>query len=132
MDKSGAELRAKAEALKIILSLDPEDQLNEYVRWHSCGASGDSAAAWDEEKLKKLFGVDPGESPIAKISDELEGMYWDLAAQESDIQHLKDNVELLVREIHEHRTPRTEPFSHYHNVVTLLGLKLAERDKGER
>lgn len=69
-----ARAQGRAEALAIILDLDPEAGLDEYVESFPSGCSGDYSAEWNEEKLRGLLRSDDSAWSLLQAT---EGHYWD-------------------------------------------------------
>ncbi|CAE6899360.1 hypothetical protein [Paraburkholderia domus] len=69
-----ARAQGRAEALAIILELDPEAGLDEYVESFPSGCSGDYSAEWNEEKLRELLRADDSAWSLLQAT---EGHYWD-------------------------------------------------------
>ena len=119
-------LQARAEVLKIVLSLDPEEQLNEYVKSSECGSTGEYDSYWDEEKLMSLFEVDGShkESPLTKTMDSLEAMYWDLLARRDEAKWVEDSATELAKEILRDGTAKTCEHSALWRLQMMLGVEV--------
>lgn len=94
-------IKGRSEALRIILALEPEDGLDEYINSYPLADSGDYGAEWDVKKLKELFqiGNEYEESPIGKLAEAAEGYYWETVAKKDDMNTLKKLVSRLLGEI---------------------------------
>lgn len=66
--------KGRAEALGILMGLDPDVGTDEYIDWHNSGATEDEGSAlWNADKLRELLHVD---SALADMQDKAEGEYW--------------------------------------------------------
>lgn len=80
--------QGRAEALAILLQLDPECGIDEYTGWRSSGAPEDEGSAyWEEDKLRKLFGAD---SALADMMDRAEAEYWKYLGMQDEAERAKN------------------------------------------
>jgi hypothetical protein len=98
---SPASVRGRAEALQIILALDPEEGLDDFIESSPDGDSGDYSTYWNKAKLKKLLrvGGEYENSPGAKIARAADDMYWEMVAKSDDFATLKKLVQDLLGQI---------------------------------
>lgn len=69
-----ARAKGRAEALDIIMGVDPEDGISAYIGWHTSGAPEDEGSShWDSAKLRELLHVD---SALADMQDKAESEYY--------------------------------------------------------
>lgn len=96
-----ASIQGRPEALQIILNLDPEEGLDEYIGSHAIADSGDYSSEWDVKKLKELFHVDDEyeNSPGCKIAEAADSLYWENVSKGDDMSTLKGLVSRLLDEI---------------------------------
>ena len=87
-----ASTKGRAEALQIILNLDPEEGLDEYLSSSHYGEY--ESVMWNSEKLKKLFNVgdEYENSPGCKIAAVADSLYWENVAKGDDMDTLKGLV----------------------------------------
>ena len=58
-DAAGERRKGRAEALQLLMDLDPEGGIDDYIGWSSSGAPEDEGSAfWDADKLRELLDVD--------------------------------------------------------------------------
>ena len=94
-------IRARAEAVAMILQLDPETAFDDCFDSYAIGDTGDYGTSWNERKLKQLFGVN-GEhesSPFAKLAASVEEMYWTQVAKRDDISTFQGLVKRLIQQV---------------------------------
>ena len=98
---ASASLKGRAEALQILLALDAELGLDDYIRSYPIADTGDYGAEWDEEKLKELFLVGNAyeNSPFARLAQAAEENYWEYVAKKDDMRTLKSLVSRILSEI---------------------------------
>lgn len=80
------QLRAagRAEALAILMQLDPEVGIDAYTGWSKSGAPEDEGSAyWKEDKLRELFSVD---GSLADMMDKAEAEYWHYKGLQSEAE----------------------------------------------
>lgn len=66
--------QGRAEALAIIMELDPEGGIDAYTGWSTpVGPEDEGSAYWDADKLRELFATD---GALADMMDKAEGEYW--------------------------------------------------------
>lgn len=96
---ASASVQGRSEALQIILNLDPEEGLDEYLSGTSCGEY--ESVIWNSEALKKLFhiGDEYENSPGCKISAAADSLYWENVAKGDDMDTLKGLVSDLLCQI---------------------------------
>ena len=94
-------VRARAEAVAMILELDPETALDDCIESHSIGDTGDYGSSWDARKLKALFrvGNEHDESPFARLSLAAEEMYWEQIGRRSEIEAFQRLVKHLIQQV---------------------------------
>jgi len=95
-------MSGRAEALEIILHLEAECGLDDYVESLECG-NGDANPHWNYEKLKELFKVDKKyeESPKYKLHTIVDDMYWRLVAEKSSMSTFRELVRDLIAQVEE-------------------------------
>lgn len=83
-------IRGRAEAVKIILGLDPELGLDDCTDAHPIADTGDYGTVWNEDKLKDLFRVGKSidNSPLTRITELAEALYWEMQGKRSDQEFL--------------------------------------------
>lgn len=80
--------QGRAEALSILMGLCPETGIDNYTGWSNSGAPEDEGSAhWQEDKLRKLFGVD-GE--LADMMDKAEEQYWKYLGMQDEANRAKN------------------------------------------
>lgn len=80
--------QGRAEALAILLQLDPECGIDEYTGWSTpVGPEDEGAAYWEEEKLRELFGAD---SALADMMDRAEAEYWKYLGMQNEAERAKN------------------------------------------
>ena len=96
-----ASIKGRSEALQIILNLDPEEGLDEYIGSYAIADSGDYGSEWDVKKLKELFhvGDEYEDSPGCKIAAAADSLYWENVSKSGDLDTLKGLVSRLLDEI---------------------------------
>lgn len=85
----GDKLRAagRAEAMAILMQLDPETGIDDYTGWRTSGAPEDEGSAyWKEDKLRELFSVD---GSLADMMDKAEAEYWRYKGLQSEAEGAK-------------------------------------------
>lgn len=98
--KSGS-IQGRAEALQIILNIEPEEGLEEYMTSSPVGITGEYDCGWDVDKLKKLFNVgnEYEDSPLGKLVKAADLMYWEEVIKEQNHDSFKDLVRRLINQI---------------------------------
>ncbi len=93
-------LNGRAEALRIILALDPELGLDDYIT-SRVSYDGEPESQWDQKKLEELFGLRGSydDSPIERLAVVLDDMHWQLVAKEDDHETVLNLVGRLIRQI---------------------------------
>lgn len=93
---TSASVQGRSEALQIILNLDPEGGIDEYLSASHCGEY--ESVVWNVEGLKKLFhvGDEYENSPGCKISAAADSLYWENVAKSGDMDTLKGLVSDLL------------------------------------
>lgn len=93
-------LNGRAEALRVILALDPERGLDDYIT-SRVSYDGEPDCQWDQKKLEELFGLrgNYDDSPIERLAVVLDDMYWQLVAKKDNYETLLDLVGRLIRQI---------------------------------
>lgn len=96
-----ASVQGRSEALQIILNLDPEGGMEDYIGSYASGDSGDYDSEWDVKKLKALLhvGDEYENSPGCKMSYAADALYWENVAKGDDMDTLKGLVSRLLGEI---------------------------------
>ncbi len=94
-------IQGRAEALQIILSLDPEEWPDDYITEHPIADTGDYEYNWNVDKLKELFhvGNEYKNSLFGKLAETVDQMYWEMAAKESDHDMFKKLVSQLIAQV---------------------------------
>lgn len=94
-----ASIQGRSEALQIILNLDPEEGLGDYLSGTHCGEY--ESVMWNVESLKQLFhvGEEYEKSPGCKIAAAADSLYWENVAKGDDINTLKGLVSDLLGQI---------------------------------
>jgi hypothetical protein len=103
--------------LQILLNLDPEEGLDDYITSYPMADSGDYGAAWDEKKLKELFhvGNEYEHSPWAKIAEEADSLYWRSVAKQDDLDTIKSLATRLIWQVENEKIDRSK-----HSALELL------------
>jgi len=98
---TSASIQGRSEALQIILNLDPEEGLDEFITGQSIADSGDYSSVWDVDKLKALFHVsnEYENSPGCKIAEAADSLYWENVSKSDDMNTLKGLVKRILYEI---------------------------------
>lgn len=66
--------KGRAEALQLLMGLDPEGGIDDYIGWSSpVGPEDEGSAHWDGDKLRELLDVD---TDLADMLDKAEGEYY--------------------------------------------------------
>lgn len=66
--------QGRAEAVAILIELDPETGIDTYTGWSApVGPEDEGSAYWDVPKLRELFAAD---GQLADMMDKAEGQYW--------------------------------------------------------
>lgn len=96
-----ASLLGRSEALHILLNLDPEEGLDNYIGSYAIAASGDYSSEWDIEKLKELFqvGNEYENSPGCRLAQLADSLYWEIVSKGGNMDTLKSLVSRLLGEI---------------------------------
>lgn len=107
---TSASIQGRSEALQIILNLNPEDGLEEYITGYPEGDSGDYSAVWDEKKLKELFHVGDvyKHSPGAKIAEEADSLYWEQMSKQDDLSTIKSLAARLIWQVENEKIDRSK------------------------
>ena len=80
--------QGRAEALTILMQIEPECGIDEYIGWRNSGAPEDEGSAyWNELKLRELFAVD---GMLADMMDKAEGEYWRYLGMKDEAEHAKN------------------------------------------
>lgn len=69
-----ARAQGRAEALAIVLALEAESGLDDYISSYPTADTGDYGSEWDEAKLRELFRAD---DTAYSLMQEAEGLYWE-------------------------------------------------------
>lgn len=78
----------RAEAMAIIMQLDPESGIDDYTGWSKSGAPEDEGGAfWKEDKLRELFVVD---GLLPDMMDKAEAEYWHYKGLQMEAEHAKN------------------------------------------
>lgn len=88
-DVMEARAQGRAEALAIILGLDPEEGLDEYTNSIPPGPSGEWGTAWDQERLRELLRAD---DTAWSLLQEAEGEYWHQLGLREEAERLSAKV----------------------------------------
>ncbi|SUB81990.1 Uncharacterised protein [Pragia fontium] len=86
-----ARAAGRAEAARIIMSLDPEDGIDDF--FSQCldtvrGYDDEYSSSWNETKLKEMFSVDDESyNRITAAEDKVFSIYWDFAAYKDGLQN---------------------------------------------
>jgi hypothetical protein len=73
----------RAEALKIILDLDPETGLDDHLESHA-SFDGEYSPVWNEKKLRELLRVDDASFALF---DKTESLYWEYEGKRTEAEH---------------------------------------------
>jgi len=94
-----ASIQGRSEALQIILNLDPEEGLDDYLSATHCGEY--ESVMWNAERLKQLFhvGDEYEKSPGCKIAAAADSLYWENVAKGDDMNTLKGLISDLLGQI---------------------------------
>lgn len=88
VDADALRAAGRAEALAILMRLDPEVGIEDYTGWGNSGAPEDEGSAfWKEDKLRELFMVD---GSLADMMDKAEGEYWHYKGLQMEAEHAKN------------------------------------------
>ena len=80
--------QGRAEALAILMQLDPEGGIDEYTGWSTpVGPEDEGAAYWEEEKLRELFAAD---GALADMMDKAEAQYWEYIGMRDEAERAKN------------------------------------------
>lgn len=80
--------QGRAEALAILMQLDPENGIDEYTGWSApVGPEDEGSAYWDEPKLRELFAAD---GALADMMDKAEGEYWHYKGLQDEAEHARN------------------------------------------
>ena len=125
--KSGS-IQGRAEALQIILSLNPEEGLDECVESYPIADTGDHGYNWDTDKLKKLFNIgnEYEHSPFCKLAEAADMMYWDMVGKQSDRDMLNSLVRRLIAQIENGKIDKGK-----HSTLEILKGWVKEKKEGE-
>lgn len=88
VDADAMRAAGRAEAMEILMQLDPESGIDEYTGWGKSGAPEDEGSAyWKVDKLRELFSVD---GSLADMMDKAEGEYWHYKGLQMEAEHAKN------------------------------------------
>lgn len=88
VDADALRAAGRAEALAILMQLDPEAGIDDYTGWSTpMGPEDEGAAYWDAPKLRELFSVD---SALADMMDRAEGEYWHYKGLQDEAERAKN------------------------------------------
>jgi len=101
-DWQDARAEGRRECIAILLEMDAETALDEYIGDHPIGDTGDYGSQWKVEELRNLFNADERES----ITERSEGAYWELrgemigvedalSASQAEVRRLRDALESI-------------------------------------
>ena len=80
--------QGRAEALAILMELDPEGGIDNYTGWSTpVGPEDEGAAYWEEDKLRELFAAD---SALADMMDRAEAEYWKYLGIQDEAERAKN------------------------------------------
>jgi hypothetical protein len=80
--------QGRAEALAILMQLDPEGGIDKYTGWSTpVGPEDEGAAHWEEEKLRELFAAD---GALADMMDRAEAEYWKYLGMQDEAESAKN------------------------------------------
>lgn len=81
----------RAEAVRIIMDLNAEDGMDEYIGSHPVGDTGEWDAYWKDDKLRALLRADDTAwSLVAETENKLVGLQWRVAEKEMDAAFFGD------------------------------------------
>ena len=76
--------QGRAEALAILMELEPETGIDEYTGWSTpVGPEDEGSAYWDEQKLRELFSAD---GALADMMDQAEAQYWQYIGMQGEAE----------------------------------------------
>jgi len=80
--------QGRAEALAILMQLDPEGGIDKYTGWSTpVGPEDEGAAYWEEDKLRELFAAD---GALADMMDRAEAEYWKYLGMQDEAERAKN------------------------------------------
>lgn len=83
-----ARAAGRAEAVRIIMSLDPEDGIDGQCMDTVRGYDDEYSSSWNETKLKEMFNVDDEYyNRLTAAEDKVFSIYWDFAAYKDGLQN---------------------------------------------
>lgn len=84
-----ARMEGRAEFVSMLVEMDPEMFVNEYIGSHAIGDTGDYGEHWERHKIAELFEVN---EPALSLIERVDGAYW---SQQNEIGNLKDQIKQL-------------------------------------